>query len=69
MLPFTLKLPQAIIEASNFQDLEIISSLGIGKSLRAARVSLTLVRTIVPCTDTMQMEDRGTVVFRIAEEA
>ncbi|PKU39593.1 ras and rab interactor 3 [Limosa lapponica baueri] len=29
LLPFTLKLPQAIIEASNFQDLEIISSLGI----------------------------------------
>ncbi|XP_009893779.1 PREDICTED: ras and Rab interactor 3 [Charadrius vociferus] len=29
LLPFTLKLPQAILEASNFQDLEIISSLGI----------------------------------------
>ncbi|NXG52694.1 RIN3 protein, partial [Psilopogon haemacephalus] len=29
LLPFTLKLPQAIIEASSFQDLEIISSLGI----------------------------------------
>ncbi|NXH98448.1 RIN3 protein, partial [Pachycephala philippinensis] len=31
LLPFTLKLPQAILEASSFQDLEIISSLGIGK--------------------------------------
>ncbi|XP_019374186.1 PREDICTED: ras and Rab interactor 3 isoform X1 [Gavialis gangeticus] len=30
LLPFTLKLPQAILEASSFQDLEIISSLGIG---------------------------------------
>ncbi|XP_063189217.1 ras and Rab interactor 3-like [Chroicocephalus ridibundus] len=29
LLPFTLKLPQAILEAKNFQDLEIISSLGI----------------------------------------
>ncbi|NXK61803.1 RIN3 protein, partial [Sylvietta virens] len=29
LLPFTLKLPQAILEASSFQDLEIISSLGI----------------------------------------
>ncbi|NWV28806.1 RIN3 protein, partial [Origma solitaria] len=29
LLPFTLKLPQAILEASCFQDLEIISSLGI----------------------------------------
>ncbi|KAM6204466.1 ras and Rab interactor 3 [Sarcoramphus papa] len=29
LLPFTLKLPQAILEASNFQELEIISSLGI----------------------------------------
>ncbi|NXR16098.1 RIN3 protein, partial [Semnornis frantzii] len=29
LLPFTLKLPQAITEASSFQDLEIISSLGI----------------------------------------
>ncbi|NXK97878.1 RIN3 protein, partial [Formicarius rufipectus] len=29
LLPFTLKLPQAILEASNSQDLEIISSLGI----------------------------------------
>ncbi|NWX02806.1 RIN3 protein, partial [Caloenas nicobarica] len=28
LLPFTLKLPQAILEASSFQDLEIISSLG-----------------------------------------
>ncbi|NXX76687.1 RIN3 protein, partial [Urocolius indicus] len=28
LLPFTLKLPQAILEASTFQDLEIISSLG-----------------------------------------
>lgn len=47
LLPFTLKLPQAILEASSFQDLEIISSLGIGKSLKAARVSLKLVRTVV----------------------
>ncbi|NXC40294.1 RIN3 protein, partial [Penelope pileata] len=29
LLPFTLKLPQAILEASSFQELEIISSLGI----------------------------------------
>ncbi|XP_005483226.2 ras and Rab interactor 3 [Zonotrichia albicollis] len=29
LLPFTLKLPQAILEATSFQDLEIISSLGI----------------------------------------
>ncbi|NWU69773.1 RIN3 protein, partial [Pterocles burchelli] len=29
LLPYTLKLPQAILEASSFQDLEIISSLGI----------------------------------------
>ncbi|NWR89205.1 RIN3 protein, partial [Furnarius figulus] len=29
LLPFTLKLPQAILEANSFQDLEIISSLGI----------------------------------------
>ncbi|NXU56607.1 RIN3 protein, partial [Turnix velox] len=29
LLPFTLKLPQAVLEASNFKDLEIISSLGI----------------------------------------
>ncbi|KFV74868.1 Ras and Rab interactor 3, partial [Struthio camelus australis] len=28
LLPFTLKLPQAILEASSFQDLEIVSSLG-----------------------------------------
>ncbi|NXW87470.1 RIN3 protein, partial [Alopecoenas beccarii] len=28
LLPFTLKLPQAILEASSFQDLEMISSLG-----------------------------------------
>ncbi|NWR51601.1 RIN3 protein, partial [Regulus satrapa] len=37
LLPFTLKLPQAILEASSFQDLEIISSLGIGKSLKTVR--------------------------------
>ncbi|NWU99968.1 RIN3 protein, partial [Upupa epops] len=29
LLPFTLKLPEAILEARSFQDLEIISSLGI----------------------------------------
>ncbi|KFQ16323.1 Ras and Rab interactor 3, partial [Leptosomus discolor] len=29
LLPFTLKLPQAILEASSFQDLEIISGLGL----------------------------------------
>ncbi|NXS89712.1 RIN3 protein, partial [Erpornis zantholeuca] len=29
LLPFTLKLPQAILEANSFQDLETISSLGI----------------------------------------
>lgn len=54
LLPFTLKLPQAILEARSFQDLEIISSLGIGKSLKAAWVSLRLVTTTVPPTDTMQ---------------
>lgn len=57
LLPFTLKLPQAILEASSFQDLEIISSLGIGKSLKTVRFSLGLVRTMVPCTDIMQVED------------
>ncbi|XP_042302083.1 LOW QUALITY PROTEIN: ras and Rab interactor 3 [Sceloporus undulatus] len=30
LLPFTLRLPQAILEANSFTDLEIISSLGIG---------------------------------------
>uniref|UniRef100_A0A8C8RXP6 Ras and Rab interactor 3 n=1 Tax=Pelusios castaneus TaxID=367368 RepID=A0A8C8RXP6_9SAUR len=30
LLPFTLRLPQAILEASGFTDLETISSLGIG---------------------------------------
>lgn len=68
LLPFTLKLPQAILEASSFQDLEIISSLGIGKSLKAVRFSVGLVRTMVPCTDIMQLEDRRTVVFGIAKE-
>ncbi|XP_062433677.1 ras and Rab interactor 3-like [Rhea pennata] len=29
LLPFTLKLPQAILEASSFQELEVVSSLGI----------------------------------------
>ncbi|KFQ80862.1 Ras and Rab interactor 3, partial [Phaethon lepturus] len=41
LLPFTLKLPQAILEASSFQDLEIISSLGIdfwGSSLNHRRI-------------------------------
>lgn len=69
LLPFTLKLPQAILEANSFQDLEIISSLGIGKSLKAARVSVRLVRIMVPRTDIMQLEDRSTIVFRIAEKA
>jgi len=54
LLPFTLKLPQAILEARSFQDLEIISSLGIGKSLKAAQVSLRLVKTAMPPTDAMQ---------------
>ncbi|XP_008819943.2 ras and Rab interactor 3 [Nannospalax galili] len=30
LLPFTLRLPQAILEASSFPDLEIISNLGLG---------------------------------------
>lgn len=42
LLPFTLKLPQAILEASSFQDLEIISSLGIGKSLKQSDFHLDL---------------------------
>lgn len=58
LLPFTLKLPQAILEANSFQDLEIISSLGIGKSLKALRVSLRLVRTTVSSTDIMQLVNR-----------
>ncbi|NXA37083.1 RIN3 protein, partial [Eudromia elegans] len=29
LLPFTLKLPQAILEANSYQDLEVVSSLGI----------------------------------------
>lgn len=33
LLPFTLRLPQAILEASSFTDLETISNLGLGKSL------------------------------------
>lgn len=68
LLPFTLKLPQAIFEASSFQDLEIISSLGIGKSLKAVRFSLGFVRTMVPCIDIMQPEDRWTIVFGTAKE-
>uniref|UniRef100_A0A4X2LYY6 Ras and Rab interactor 3 n=1 Tax=Vombatus ursinus TaxID=29139 RepID=A0A4X2LYY6_VOMUR len=32
LLPFTLRLPQAILEASNFKELENISNLGIGSS-------------------------------------
>uniref|UniRef100_G3TNZ6 Ras and Rab interactor 3 n=1 Tax=Loxodonta africana TaxID=9785 RepID=G3TNZ6_LOXAF len=36
LLPFTLRLPQAILEARSFTDLETISNLGLGKSsLRA----------------------------------
>ncbi|XP_038601981.1 ras and Rab interactor 3 [Tachyglossus aculeatus] len=30
LLPYTLRLPQAILEANSFKDLEIISNLGIG---------------------------------------
>ncbi|XP_055449183.1 ras and Rab interactor 3 isoform X2 [Psammomys obesus] len=40
LLPFTLRLPQAILEASSFQDLETISNLGLGfwdSSLNPAR--------------------------------
>uniref|UniRef100_A0A8D0H2C3 Ras and Rab interactor 3 n=1 Tax=Sphenodon punctatus TaxID=8508 RepID=A0A8D0H2C3_SPHPU len=33
LLPFTLRLPQAILEANSSPDLETISGLGIGKSL------------------------------------
>ena len=32
LLPFTLRLPQAILEAHSFTDLETISNLGLGKS-------------------------------------
>ena len=32
LLPFTLRLPRAILEASSSTDLEIISNLGLGKS-------------------------------------
>lgn len=39
LLPFTLRLPQAILEANSFLDLEIISKLGLGKSsLQSHRV-------------------------------
>lgn len=69
LLPFTLKLPQAILEANSFQDLEIISSLGIGKSLKALKVSLRLVRTTVPSTDIMQLVNRCAIVSRRDEEA
>lgn len=34
LLPFTLRLPQAILEASSFTDLKTIASLGLGKSAR-----------------------------------
>lgn len=32
LLPFTLRLPQAILEASSFTDLETIANLGLGES-------------------------------------
>lgn len=32
LLPFTLRLPQAILEASSLSDLKTISNLGLGKS-------------------------------------
>lgn len=32
LLPFTLRLPQAVLEASSFTDLKTISNLGLGKS-------------------------------------
>lgn len=36
LLPFTLRLPQAILEASSFPDLDTISKLGLGKSPRGS---------------------------------
>ncbi|XP_020855952.1 LOW QUALITY PROTEIN: ras and Rab interactor 3 [Phascolarctos cinereus] len=44
LLPFTLRLPQAILEANNFKELETISNLGIGfwdSSLNPRRRSTT----------------------------
>lgn len=32
MLPFTLKLPQAIIQAIKYEDMEVISTLGVGNT-------------------------------------
>lgn len=32
LLPFTLRLPQAILEASSFTDLKTIANLGLGES-------------------------------------
>lgn len=37
LLPFTLRLPQAILEASSFTDLKTIANLGLGKSARGPR--------------------------------
>lgn len=37
LLPFTLRLPQAILEASSFTDLKTISNLGLGKSSPGGR--------------------------------
>lgn len=40
LLPFTLRLPQAILEASSFTDLKTIANLGLGKSApRAGEVA------------------------------
>lgn len=33
LLPFTLRLPQAVLEANSYPDLETISNLGLGKSV------------------------------------
>lgn len=32
ILPFTLKLPQAIIQAMKYEDMEVISTLGVGNT-------------------------------------
>lgn len=48
LLPFTLRLPRAILEASSSTDLEIISNLGLGKSPLGVRAGDRAVRTRVP---------------------
>uniref|UniRef100_A0A8C0XRR1 Ras and Rab interactor 3 n=1 Tax=Castor canadensis TaxID=51338 RepID=A0A8C0XRR1_CASCN len=53
LLPFTLRLPQAILETNSFADLETISNLGLGfwdSSLNPPRVSAEPTRDPAPGT-------------------